>query len=43
MTSLIWASFNGDVAEVKELVAKLPHVNGVDEVSELNLFIDISI
>lgn len=32
MTALVWASFHGDVEQVRDLVAKLADVNVVDEV-----------
>jgi hypothetical protein len=32
MTALIWASFHGELEQVKDLVAKLTDINVVDEV-----------
>jgi ankyrin repeat protein len=34
MTALIWASFHGELEQVKELVGKLSDVNVVDEVRQ---------
>jgi hypothetical protein len=32
MTALIWASFHGELEQVKDLVVKLTDINVVDEV-----------